>query len=91
MSTYCPAPGVGPLISPSDHHYAPGFSAALMLKDLHLSQQAAEINGTRTRAGKLACRIYKEFVEAKNGGTLDFSAIINELTSANVKEKRPKQ
>ena len=90
MSTYCPAPGVGP-ISPSDHHYAPGFSAALMLKDLHLSQQAAEINGTRTRAGKLAFEIYKEFVEAKNGGTLDFSAIINELTSAYVNEKRPKQ
>jgi 3-hydroxyisobutyrate dehydrogenase len=90
MSTYCPAPGVGP-ISPSDHNYTPGFSAALMLKDLHLSQQAAEINGTRTRAGKLALDIYKEFVEAKNGGTLDFSAIINELTSANVKEKRPKQ
>ena len=45
MSTYCPAPGVGPK-SPSDNNYAPGFSAALMLKDLHLAQQAADLNGT---------------------------------------------
>ena len=80
MSTYCPAPGVGPK-SPSDNHYIPGFSAALMLKDLHLSQQAADLNGTPTRAGKLALDIYKDFVESRNGATLDFSAILNELTA----------
>ena len=79
MSTYCPAPGVGPK-SPSDNHYAPGFSAALMLKDLTLSQQAAEINGTPTRAGKLALDIYRDFVESRDGAKLDFSAILNELT-----------
>ena len=79
MSTYCPAPGVGPK-SPSDNHYAPGFSAALMLKDLHLSQQAADLNGTPTRAGKLALDIYRDFVESKDGAALDFSAILNELT-----------
>ena len=80
MSTYCPAPGVGPK-SPSDNHYAPGFSAALMLKDLHLSQQAADLNGTPTRAGKLALEIYRDFVESKDGAALDFSAILNELTA----------
>ena len=90
MSTYCPAPGVGPK-SPSDNHYAPGFSAALMLKDLQLSQQAAEINGTPTRAGKLALNIYKDFVESRNGATLDFSAIINELTASSANEKQPNQ
>ena len=58
-----------------------------MLKDLHLSQQAAEINGTRTRAGKMALEIYKDFVESKNGATLDFSAIINELTATKVNGK----
>ena len=79
MSTYCPAPGVGPK-SPSDNHYAPGFSAALMLKDLHLSQQAADLNGTPTRAGKLALDIYRDFVESKDAAALDFSAILNELT-----------
>jgi 3-hydroxyisobutyrate dehydrogenase len=80
MSTYCPAPGVGPK-SPSDNDYLPGFSAALMLKDLTLSQQAAEINGTPTRAGKLALDIYKDFVESRNGESLDFSAILQSLTS----------
>ena len=80
MSTYCPAPGVGPK-SPSDNHYAPGFSAALMLKDLHLSQQAADLNGTPTRAGKLALDIYRDFVESKDGASLDFSAILDELTT----------
>jgi 3-hydroxyisobutyrate dehydrogenase len=80
MSTYCPAPGVGPK-SPSDNNYLPGFSAALMLKDLTLSQQAAEINGTPTRAGKLALDIYKDFVESRNGESLDFSAILQSLTS----------
>ena len=80
MSTYCPAPGVGPK-SPSDNHYAPGFSAALMLKDLHLSQQAADLNGTPTRAGKLALDIYRDFVESRDGAKLDFSAILNELTA----------
>ena len=80
MSTYCPAPGVGPK-SPSDNHYAPGLSAALMLKDLHLAQQAADLNGTPTRAGKLALDIYRDFVESKDGASLDFSAILNELTA----------
>ena len=80
MSTYCPAPGVGPK-SPSDNDYVPGFSAALMLKDLTLSQQAAEIKGTPTRAGKLALDIYKDFVESRNGESLDFSAILNELST----------
>ena len=48
MSTYCPAPGVGPK-SPSDNNYLPGFSASLMLKDLTLSQEAAAIHGTPTK------------------------------------------
>jgi len=41
MNAYCPAPGVGPK-SPADNGYKPGFAADLMLKDLRLSQQAAE-------------------------------------------------
>jgi 3-hydroxyisobutyrate dehydrogenase len=90
MSNYCPAPGVGPK-SPSDNHFIPGFSAALMLKDLRLSQQAAEVNGTPTRAGKLALDIYKEFVESGKGTTLDFSAILNELTTGQRKKENPKQ
>lgn len=90
MSTYCPAPGVGPE-SPSDNHYVPGFSAALMLKDLHLSQQAAEIHGTPTRAGKLALDIYEDFVGSRNGAALDFSAILDKLTAGRGNEKKTKQ
>ena len=80
MSTYCPAPGVGPE-SPSDNDYLPGFSASLMLKDLMLSQEAAKIHGTPTRAGQLALELYQDFVKSSKGGALDFSAILQDLTS----------
>ena len=80
MSTYCPAPGVGPE-SPSDNDYLPGFSASLMLKDLKLSQEAATIHGTPTRAGQLALELYQDFVKSSKGGALDFSAILQSLTS----------
>ena len=80
MSTYCPASGVGPE-SPSDNDYLPGFSASLMLKDLMLSQEAATIHGTPTRAGQLALELYQDFVKSSKGGALDFSAILQDLTS----------
>ena len=80
MSTYCPAPGVGPE-SPSDNDYLPGFSASLMLKDLMLSQEAATIHGTPTKAGQLALELYQDFVKSSKGGALDFSAILQSLTS----------
>jgi 3-hydroxyisobutyrate dehydrogenase len=80
MSTYCPASGVGPE-SPSDNDYLPGFSASLMLKDLKLSQEAATIHGTPTRAGQLALELYQDFVKSSKGGALDFSAILQSLTS----------
>ena len=39
MTSYCPVPGpVG--ASPANRDYAPGFTAAMMLKDLRLAQQA---------------------------------------------------
>jgi 3-hydroxyisobutyrate dehydrogenase len=80
MSTYCPASGVGPE-SPSDNDYLPGFSASLMLKDLMLSQEAATIHGTPTRTGQLALELYQDFVKSSKGGALDFSAILQSLTS----------
>ena len=80
MSTYCPASGVGPE-SPSDNDYLPGFSASLMLKDLMLSQEAATIHGTPTRTGRLALELYQDFVKSSKGGALDFSAILQSLTS----------
>jgi len=77
VNTYCPVPGVGPK-SPADNDYKPGFSAALMLKDLGLSQQAADEIGAATPMGAHAMAIYNAFVEAGNAGT-DFSGIIRYL------------
>ncbi|QDY71228.1 3-hydroxyisobutyrate dehydrogenase [Qingshengfaniella alkalisoli] len=75
MNSYCPAPGVGP-VSPSDNNYLPGFAAELMLKDLRLSQHAAEAVGAMTPLGARAMELYSEFVEQANGRGRDFSALL---------------
>ena len=75
MNSYCPAPGVGPK-APADNNYTPGFSSDLMLKDLTLSQNASSESKASTPMGDLAMKLYKDFVENKNGSGLDFSAII---------------
>lgn len=78
MNAYCPAPGVGP-DSPSDHGYRPGFAAELMLKDLRLSQQAAEASNADTPLGKHATELYTQFVENEDGNGMDFSAMLPRL------------
>lgn len=75
MNAYCPAPGVGPT-SPSDNGYQPGFAAELMLKDLGLSQQAAEMADADTPMGELARALYAKFVEDEDGEGMDFSAML---------------
>jgi 3-hydroxyisobutyrate dehydrogenase len=75
MNAYCPAPGVGPK-SPADNDYAPGFAAELMLKDLGLSQQAAEAADADTPMGALARALYAQFVENEDGKGRDFSAML---------------
>ncbi|MCU9849709.1 3-hydroxyisobutyrate dehydrogenase [Defluviimonas sp. WL0024] len=75
MNAYCPAPGVGPK-SPADNAYKPGFAAELMLKDLRLSQQAAEAADADTPMGELAARLYETFVESEDGKGMDFSAML---------------
>jgi 3-hydroxyisobutyrate dehydrogenase len=75
LTTYCPAPGVGPT-SPSDNGYRPGFAADLMLKDLRLSQKAAETAGAETPIGRLATELYRAFVEDEDGAGRDFSAML---------------
>lgn len=75
MNAYCPAPGVGPE-SPADNNYQPGFAAELMLKDLRLSQQAAESSDADTPMGQAATALYEQFVEAEGGLGLDFSAML---------------
>lgn len=75
MTTYCPAPGVGPT-SPSDNDYQPGFAADLMLKDLRLSQQAATEADADTPLGQAAMELYRRFVEEEDGKGRDFSAML---------------
>ncbi|SDG29448.1 3-hydroxyisobutyrate dehydrogenase [Alloyangia pacifica] len=75
MNAYCPAPGVGPK-SPADNGYTPGFAAELMLKDLGLSQQAAEAADADTPMGARALELYRAFVEEEDGRGRDFSAML---------------
>ncbi|CRL09350.1 3-hydroxyisobutyrate dehydrogenase [Phaeobacter italicus] len=75
MNAYCPAPGVGPQ-SPADNDYKPGFASELMLKDLRLSQQAADSVDADTPMGALAQALYAVFVEDEDGKGKDFSAML---------------
>ncbi|MFK7791838.1 MAG: NAD-binding protein, partial [Devosiaceae bacterium] len=80
MTTYCPAPGVGPT-SPADNDYTPGFASDLMLKDLTLGQQAAADASVSTALGEHARALYERFV-ASGGSGRDFSAILEQLSPA---------
>ncbi len=74
LTTYCPVPGPVPT-SPANREYQAGFTAAMMLKDLKLSQEAAKSSGTKTELGADAARIYSQYVTS--GEALrDFSGII---------------
>jgi len=74
MTTYCPVPGPVPT-SPANRDYAAGFTAAMMLKDLRLAQDAANTSGAKAELGAKAERIYSAYVESGEAGR-DFSGII---------------
>jgi len=74
-----PVPGLVPA-SAANHDYRPGFSSALMLKDLRLSQDAAHHFGAYTPLGGHAAELYDDFVRAGNA-ELDFSAIMKRIES----------
>ena len=77
ITSYCPVPGPVPA-SPANNGYKPGFSAALMLKDLKLSQEAASAAGAATPLGAHAEQIYATFNAEGHDGD-DFSGIVNHL------------
>ena len=60
--------------SPANRDYAPGFTAAMMLKDLRLAQQAAGATAAATPLGAAAAALYQLFVD-NWAGHLDFSGI----------------
>ena len=77
LTSYCPAPGPVPA-APSNRDYAPGFAAALMLKDVKLSQAAADATGSPTPLGAHAMSFYQAVVDAGDGGK-DFSVVFRWL------------
>jgi 3-hydroxyisobutyrate dehydrogenase len=74
MTSYCPVPGLVPS-SPANRDYQAGFTAAMMLKDLRLAQDAANAVGAKTPLGADAAKIYSQYVESGQAGR-DFSGII---------------
>jgi 3-hydroxyisobutyrate dehydrogenase len=75
MTTYCPVAGLTETAA-SNRDFKPGFTAAMMLKDLGLSQDAAEQADAQTPLGAEAAKLFRDFVDRGNG-EVDFSGIIN--------------
>ena len=79
LTTYCPVPGPVPT-SPANRDYQAGFTAAMMLKDLRLAQQAADAVGATTPLGAQAEALYGRYCEGGNAD-VDFSGIIKMIES----------
>ena len=73
LTSYCPVPGPVPA-APSNRDYAPGFTAAMMLKDLKLAQAAAQATGTANPLGAEAAALYQMLANA-GLGSKDFSVM----------------
>ena len=78
MNQYVPVPGILENV-PANHDYQPGFTAAMMLKDLGLSQQSADAVGVKTPMAAHATALYQKLSD-KGMRELDFSAIIKVIT-----------
>lgn len=77
IDTYCPVPGPVPA-SPANRDYEGGFATALMLKDVLLSQVAAQDVGLDTPLGAHAAALYTKFA-GKGHSDMDFSGIFKML------------
>lgn len=78
MTSYSPVPELVENV-PSNNNYQPGFTANMMLKDLRLSQDAAQIAEASTPLGAEATSLYALYVNLGNG-LLDFSGIIKMIS-----------
>jgi 3-hydroxyisobutyrate dehydrogenase len=74
LSRMCPVPGPVPG-SASSNGFKPGFSGKLMLKDLRLSQAAAQMAGMPTPLGAAATAAFAMHI-ANGYGDLDLSSIV---------------
>lgn len=74
INKYVPVPGILENV-PANNEYKPGFAAAMMLKDLMLSQNTAQSVNVETPLGAKTTELYQHLID--NGmGDSDFSAII---------------
>lgn len=80
MVNYCPVPGPVPT-SPANRDYQAGFTAAMMLKDLALAQDAANAAGAATPMGAEAAALYRLYV-GQGQAQKDFSGIVNFIRGA---------
>ncbi len=80
MTSYCPVPGLVPA-SPANRDYAPGFTAAMMLKDLKLAQGAAKAARATSALGPEATALYERYAQSGQAAK-DFSGIIRYLRGA---------
>ena len=80
MTSYCPVPGPVPT-SPANRDYQAGFTAAMMLKDLKLAQDAARTAQAVTPLGAAAAELYGVFASHGHAGE-DFSGIVRFLRGA---------
>jgi 3-hydroxyisobutyrate dehydrogenase len=79
MTTYCPVPGPVPT-SPANRDYQAGFTAAMMLKDLKLAQDAAKASKATTPLGAEAAKLYERYAGKEAGK--DFSGVIRMIRDA---------
>ena len=77
LSTYTPLPNLTDGV-PSNNKYRPGFSAAMMTKDLKLANDAAKSVNASTPLGKHALDIFNEFCEEGDSET-DYSGISKKI------------
>lgn len=77
ITKYCPVPGPVPT-SPANRDYTPGFTAAMMLKDLKLASQAAQFTSNASPLGEEALSLYTLFCN-QGSKEKDFSGIIKFL------------
>jgi 3-hydroxyisobutyrate dehydrogenase len=80
LTSYCPVPGPVPN-SPANRDYQAGFTAAMMLKDLKLAQDAARAGAVAAPLGAEAAALYELYCRHGHAGR-DFSGIIRFLRGA---------
>ena len=83
VDTYVPVPGVLPDV-PANHDYKPGFTSAMMLKDLRLAEEAATREGLHASMGSSARALYEDANEENRD--LDFSSIIRFIRNSSIKK-----